>query len=125
MKIIPSQQNTNSNIKFTSLYGELPQELSKFQNEFSEFANNFMKDKPGYDVVISTIKGRKNILKLKMKGTDSLLGRSTNKKKLSEIKSLNDLKDMLSDNYSGTRSILDTLEGLSKIIEPYKLINKI
>ena len=108
------QPNQKSDVKFTAVYGELPKELNHLENGFSTFIKEFMKDKPGYDVYLSTTRNNKN---LKMSGNMGLLNTSKNRKPISEIQSSEDLGAMLADNYLGIRAGSDLLEQLARIFQ--------
>lgn len=115
MKVNPNQKIQSKNIKFTSVQGELPKELSHFQNRFRVFTENFMKDKPGYDIVITTIK---NNTKLKIKGSGgfTIFEKAKNVKPISSIKTEQDLEAMVKDNYDTTQAGRESLEALWKMI---------
>lgn len=112
MKINSYQSIPKINVKFTSLYGELPKELSPLQKEFTKYASEFMLDKAGYDVFLYTTKNSK---KLMMQGNAGFLNKATTKNELTKIKSLKDLKDMLSDNYLTIQAGQDILGEISKV----------
>lgn len=112
MKIGFNQSNQAQNVKFTSLYGNLPKELSHLEPGFMKYAEDFMKDKSGYDVFLSTAKKNTNI---KMAGDAGFLQKATTKKAISEIKSLQDLKEMLKDNYLTVQAGQDVLEAIGKV----------
>lgn len=112
MKINSYQSTPTTNIQFKSLYGELPKEINHLKSDFTKHVNEFMKDNPGYDLVVTTTRNNK---KLKMGGNIGLLNSAKTKKPLSEIKSIQDLKDMLSDNYLSIQARGDMLEQVSRM----------
>lgn len=114
MKINSYQSCKNTNVKFTSLYGELPKELDALKSGFIKHADEFMKDKPGYDVVLSTTKNNKS-LKIKGSAGFTFLEKAKTKKAISQIKSLQDLKDMLHDNYLTIQAGQEVLEEIGKV----------
>ena len=118
-------KHKRQDIQFTSLSGELPKELKKFEAEFSSFANDFMQNNPGYDAYMSTKNSRNNIKKFQIKGRLGLIGKSITKKAISEIKSLHDLKNMLLLNHSDTQSIYEVIEELGRYFKPFNFINKL
>lgn len=115
MKITFNQKDQSKNIKFTSVQGELPKELSHLQKGFRAFTENFMKDKPCYDIVITTIK---NNTKLKIKGSGgfTIFEKAKNVKPISSIKTQLDLEEMVNDNYNSTQAGRESLEDLCKMI---------
>lgn len=113
MKVDFIQNTPSRKVGFKSLKGELPKELKSLAAEFTEYVARFMKDKPGYDLLVLTSKNSKNI---KMKGSTGLtfLEKARTKKPISEIKSLQDLKDMVQDNYLTTQAGQDVLNEIDK-----------
>lgn len=118
MKVNFKQQTPSESIKFTSLQGELPNQLSHLQKSFSEFAQEFMQKNPGYDLFVSTTKNNMN-LKLKGNVGYTFLEKATTKKRISEVKTLNDLIVMMQDNYNTASAGKDILDYLSKQTKPF------
>lgn len=114
MKVNFNQNTQSQKVEFKSLKGELPTELARFQKGFSEYVESFMQNKPAYDIVLLTSKNKKN---LKIKGSTgfTFLEKAQNKKAISKITSLEDLKEMIKDNYLTIQAGQDTLEEIGKV----------